>query len=320
MKLKHIQSALSSIPTPQFPSPKITLEQYGTSAELASHIIHYALSNGDIGPTITNSATGEDDGDIIHDSRDGDTSDSISNSLHDSSVLDLGCGTGMLAIGCGIVGTKRIICVDCDEDAIDIAKSNVEAMELELADEEDEDDGGCIVEFVLAQLKHETIGTGGSGNTSGRGRGRGGGNKGRSGHKGRGRGNSRGGGRGGRAINHSAVSNPPPLPPTDNDDDGIPIQSNIVTTVMTNPPFGTKHNAGIDISFLKTAIRLATKAVYSFHKTSTRAYLVKTVQSWGYDVEVIAQMKFDIPKMYKFHKLNEVDVEVDLIRVSLLKK
>ncbi len=112
-----------------------------------------------------------------------------------------------------------------------------------------------------------------------------------------------------------------PPPPTDNDDDGIPIQSNIVRTVITNPPFGTKHNAGIDISFLRTAtIRLATKAVYSFHKSSTRSYLVKIVQSWGYNVEVIAQMKFDIPKMYKFHKLDEVDVEVDLFSVSLIKQ
>jgi predicted RNA methylase len=39
------------------------------------------------------------------------------------------------------------------------------------------------------------------------------------------------------------------------------------------------------------------------------------VQSWGYEIEVVAQMKFDIPKMYKFHKENNVDVDVDLIRV-----
>lgn len=293
MRLKHIQSYLSSIPTPQFPNPKITLEQYGTSPELASSIIHYAYTHGDIGDP-------------------------------HSSVLDLGCGTGVLAIGCGIVGTKRIICVDCDEEAIRIAKDNVDAMELEVGDDNDYDDegaeggdiddgegeGGCVVEFILAELKHETrpIQSNNHGGRGGRA------NKGRN-HKGKGR------GKGGRSNHAAAATSSAPIPPpSDNDDDGIPLQSNIVDTVLTNPPFGTKHNTGIDISFLKTAIRLASKAVYSFHKSSTRNYLVKTVQGWGYDVEVIAQMKFDIPKMYKFHKLDEVDVDVDLIRVSLVKK
>ncbi len=273
MRLKHIQSALSSIPIKQFPHPKITLEQYGTSAELASYIIHYAYSNGDIG----------------------DQSPS-------SSVLDLGCGTGMLAIGCGIVGTKRIVCVDCDEDAILIAKHNVEEMDLEDVDEDG--DGGCIVDYILAELKHEVkiVDSGGAAARGGRG------GKGRGGRGGKGRGKGR------TTQSQKQVIIPPP---SDTDDDGIPLQSNIVSTVLTNPPFGTKHNAGIDISFIKTAIRLATNAVYSFHKSSTRQYLIKTVESWGYEVEVIAQMKFEIPKMYKFHKLDEVDVDVDLIRIQI---
>jgi 23S rRNA G2445 N2-methylase RlmL len=43
-----------------------------------------------------------------------------------------------------------------------------------------------------------------------------------------------------------------------------------VDVTITNPPFGTKNNAGIDIKFLQTAINMSSKAVYSFHKTSTR--------------------------------------------------
>jgi predicted RNA methylase len=90
----------------------------------------------------------------------------------------------------------------------------------------------------------------------------------------------------------------------------------MVDTVITNPPFGTKNNEGIDVQFLKTAIRLARRSVYSFHKTSTRPFLMKLLRDkWGLDVEVVAQMKFDIPNMYKFHKQKCVDVEVDLIRV-----
>lgn len=34
-------------------------------------------------------------------------------------------------------------------------------------------------------------------------------------------------------------------------------------------------------------------------------------------MKVVAEMKFDIPNMYKFHKQKSVDVEVDLIRVGL---
>lgn len=41
-------------------------------------------------------------------------------------------------------------------------------------------------------------------------------------------------------------------------------------TVIMNPPFGTKNNAGIDMEFLEVAVRLAKTAVYSLHKTSTR--------------------------------------------------
>jgi hypothetical protein len=101
-------------------------------------------------------------------------------------------------------------------------------------------------------------------------------------------------------------------------DDGLPFASNCVDTVITNPPFGTKHNAGMDLQFLRTAIRLARRAVYSFHKTSTRSFVMKTCQAWGLQVQVIAAMKFDIPQVYEFHKHKSVDVEVDLLRVALV--
>jgi predicted RNA methylase len=90
------------------------------------------------------------------------------------------------------------------------------------------------------------------------------------------------------------------------------------STVLTNPPFGTKSdNAGIDLQFLRTATRLARRSVYSFHKRSTRAFLLKTIQEdWGYpDSKVVAEMAFDVPKMYKFHTQKSKDIEVDLIRI-----
>ena len=55
----------------------------------------------------------------------------------------------------------------------------------------------------------------------------------------------------------------------------------------------------------------------SFHKKSTRNFLLKLIrEDWGFpESEVVAEMRFDIPKSYNFHKAKTKDVEVDLIRI-----
>ncbi|XP_077978889.1 rRNA N(6)-adenosine-methyltransferase METTL5-like [Glandiceps talaboti] len=87
-------------------------------------------------------------------------------------------------------------------------------------------------------------------------------------------------------------------------------------TVIMNPPFGTKHNEGIDMVFLRTALDMATTAVYSLHKTSTRKHIEKKSKEWSVHMEVIAELRFDLPASYKFHKHKSVDVQVDFIRFS----
>mmetsp|Transcript_35206 Transcript_35206/g.44868 ORF Transcript_35206/g.44868 Transcript_35206/m.44868 type:complete len:208 (-) Transcript_35206:270-893(-) len=84
-------------------------------------------------------------------------------------------------------------------------------------------------------------------------------------------------------------------------------------TVVMNPPFGTRV-AGADTMFLQKAFEVATTAVYSLHKTSTREYLLKKSEEWGFQGEVLAELRFDVPQMYKFHKKKSVDIQVDLIR------
>ncbi|XP_048340059.1 rRNA N6-adenosine-methyltransferase METTL5 isoform X2 [Sphaerodactylus townsendi] len=59
-------------------------------------------------------------------------------------------------------------------------------------------------------------------------------------------------------------------------------------TVIMNPPFGTKHNKGMDMAFLKTALRMARTAVYSLHKTSTRQHIQKKADDWKVKMEVLA--------------------------------
>jgi rRNA N6-adenosine-methyltransferase METTL5 len=93
-----------------------------------------------------------------------------------------------------------------------------------------------------------------------------------------------------------------------------PLQ--VVDTVIMNPPFGTKRK-GIDMVFLQVAITYATGAVYSLHKSSTRDHIDRKVRSWGAVPEVLAQLRFDIPNMYGFHKQKAVDVEVDLWRFDV---
>ena len=209
--------------------------------------------------------------------------------------------------------------VDCDEDALELARENVNFLkEEELIgrssdeDDENEEDDVCLgVELLLAKVKYTPPKRN---NMQGGGRGRGRGHRGGRGKKGRGRGNAK--------SNNS--SNPTDQdndtlynnPKEDDIDDGIPLPSKIVDTVITNPPFGTKHNEGIDVQFLKTAIRLAKRAVYSFHKSSTRPFLLKLLkEKWNLNAEVVAEMKFDIKNMYKFHKDKSKDVEVDLLRI-----
>ncbi|KAF7248324.1 Methyltransferase-like protein 5 [Varanus komodoensis] len=93
-----------------------------------------------------------------------------------------------------------------------------------------------------------------------------------------------------------------------------------VDTVIMNPPFGTKHNKGMDMAFLNTALQMARTAVYSLHKTSTRQHIQKKADEWNVKMEVLAELRYDLPASYKFHKKKSVDIEVDFIRFCCEKK
>ncbi|KAG5879817.1 hypothetical protein JTB14_007669 [Gonioctena quinquepunctata] len=88
-------------------------------------------------------------------------------------------------------------------------------------------------------------------------------------------------------------------------------------TVLMNPPFGTKHNAGIDMKFLEIALRLSSNTVYSLHKSSTRQHVLKFANSLGAQAEVLAELRYDLPSTYKFHKKKSVDIEVDFFRFTV---
>ncbi|XP_044261727.1 rRNA N6-adenosine-methyltransferase METTL5 [Tribolium madens] len=88
-------------------------------------------------------------------------------------------------------------------------------------------------------------------------------------------------------------------------------------TVIMNPPFGTKHNTGIDMKFLEVAFLLSNHVVYSLHKTTTRSHVLKVAESFGAKGEVLAELRYDLPSTYKFHKRKSMDIEVDFFRFQV---
>lgn len=74
-----------------FPDPDPALEQYPTPPELAASLVHLADLQGDVGGR---------------------------------TVVDLGCGTGLLAIGAAFRAPSRVVGVDVDPAALAVAREN----------------------------------------------------------------------------------------------------------------------------------------------------------------------------------------------------
>lgn len=98
----------------------------------------------------------------------------------------------------------------------------------------------------------------------------------------------------------------------------VPSLHKCADTVLLNPPFGTKGNKGIDMEFLQAAFHMSRGAVYSLHKSSTRAYIGKwAMRNGAVGAEPIVALRYDLPKSYDFHTRTAVDVEVDVWRFEM---
>ena len=87
MRLRDLERTLSAVPP--HPAPRIELEQYATPAHLAAPLLHEAFALGDV---------------------------------QDRRVVDLGCGTGIFAIGASILGAASGVGVDVDAAALEVAR------------------------------------------------------------------------------------------------------------------------------------------------------------------------------------------------------
>ncbi|XP_045582223.1 rRNA N6-adenosine-methyltransferase METTL5 isoform X1 [Procambarus clarkii] len=208
MKLKELEAWLQDVNG--FEIPKIQLEQYETPVHIAARMIH--------------------------------TIESSFGDLEGKVVADLGCGCGVLMIGCALLEASAVFGFDVDNDALKICQRNLEEMEIKSAE---------IVQMDIKDL----------------------------------------------ATPDSRFLK-------------------MFDTVVLNPPFGTKRNQGTDMEFLRVALSLSKSAVYSLHKSATRAHVTKKAADWGVKMQVIAQLRYNLSNTYKFHKKKSIDIEVDFIRFS----
>ena len=96
---------------------------------------------------------------------------------------------------------------------------------------------------------------------------------------------------------------------------------NYFDTIIMNPPFGTKNNAGIDMALLKSAALYGLKpggTLFSLHKASTQKHIEKFIKNElpNCKGEMLQSIKFDLPNTYKFHKKQNAITEVVIVKVT----
>ena len=284
MRLKELIGELQCVKT--WEKPRVELEQYPTPPDIAAHMLLAAQAEGDI------------DGCL---------------------VADLGCGGGVLGIGAALLGADNVLGIDIDPAALEVAAQNVAEAEVPVdlllcdvlrfavrhelptaaaAARTPPPPNRCTDSALPTEAEFErclqlddgervqTEDTAATASASG----------------------------------GSAPSAEPDATAGGDEEAAVAaVGSGVFDCVITNPPFGTqKHANGADMAFLRAGLALcsARGAVYSLHKTSTRAFIARTAAGWGASARVVAELSFAIPRMYKHHTHDSLDVAVDFWRLA----
>jgi ribosomal protein L11 methyltransferase len=75
-------------------------------------------------------------------------------------VLDAGTGTGILAMGCGLLGARKVTAVDNDPDAVATAQGNVEANNLDTIIKVGIDEVASLdgqYDLIIANITHDVL-------------------------------------------------------------------------------------------------------------------------------------------------------------------
>jgi predicted RNA methylase len=98
VRRRHLEIVLQAIAP--HPNPKVNLEQYTTPSDIAADLLFRACyTYGDI---------------------------------RDKAILDLGSGTGRLAIGAAVLGANHVVGIDLDSESVRAALSNSKRMRLKV--------------------------------------------------------------------------------------------------------------------------------------------------------------------------------------------
>ena len=124
MTRKSLAVALSAIEG--FKNAKVSLEQYPTDCNIAADVLWDAYTKGFI---------------------------------ESKTVADLGCGQGILGIGCMLLGAKKVHFVDIDRDVLDVARKTVAKVESECSTAFFEGDVGAFKESVDLVVMNPPFGT-----------------------------------------------------------------------------------------------------------------------------------------------------------------
>jgi rRNA N6-adenosine-methyltransferase METTL5 len=208
--------------------------------------------------------------------------------INESLVCDLGVGTGMLSIGSSLMGADLVYGLDIDSEALAQCAENVNHFDLANIELINID---CKQLLKSYELNKKTI-----------------------------------------------------------------FRDFDVDTILMNPPFGTKYQSnaifekelvlkeqtninkdlirnfsidstlGIDMQFLKLASKIAKRSIYSLNKTCTRDFIKKFSSNLNLKMEVICELKYNIPKVGQNNKSRmkvkttkpEKDIEVDFLRFSFI--
>ena len=213
-------------------------------------------------------------------------------------VADLGVGGGVLAIASLLAGARRVVGVDVDPGALELCRDNCDAFEpalrptLRLGSIPEDvarwnADPRAVAAADEADEEDEERDDAGSSSSE--------------------------------SEDLAAVEkegreeegrdDPSSLP---SGRDGGPLRAD---TVVMNPPFGTRAR-GVDVRFLRCALGVARTAVYSLHKSSTRAYLERHALHVlrATSATVLAELRYELPRVYAHHRKDSVTIEVDLWR------
>lgn len=270
-KKKHLEMILENIPA--HPNPKVNLEQYSTSATIAADLLWNAWSIGDI---------------------------------ENKNILDLGCGTGILAMGSLLMGAKSVLGLDIDDESIDLAKETISNIENKYNDilsnlnflVADVNSFNGINEFLSSDCSFDKLFINGNSNNN--------------------LGNFINNINNNNIADNNTINNNYIV---NNDKNYKEDMNNLVSfkydTLIQNPPFGSQERGerGADRKFMEFAMNSA-KIIYSFHMANAEEFVIDYFNSLGGDVTHKLVYKFKIPKLYDFHTNESKDVKIVVLRVE----